>query len=109
MNKNKFEYVYIEDDELLRLSWESKARKLGIRLLCLKAIHEFMLNEEQIDKEETSIYIDSNLGNDQISGEEFAQQLHDRGFKKLFIASGFSAEKFSHLPWLGYAGKKRPF
>lgn len=104
-----YDYVYIEDDELMRLSWASKARKQKISLLTLSSILEFEQHKERINKEHTRIYIDSNLGNGEMPGEDFAKILHEQGYKHLSIASGYEAEHFQHFEWLKYAGKNCPF
>ena len=103
-----FDFVYIEDEELLRMSWLSKAKKKNIRLLALSTTREFEQNLEKINFEKTAIYIDNNLKEDDISGLEFAKILHLRGYQNIFIASGYGAEKFAEYAWLNYAGKKCP-
>ena len=103
-----FDFVYIEDEELLRMSWLSKAKKKNIRLLALSTTREFEQNLEKINFEKTAIYIDNNLKEGDISGLEFAQILHLRGYQNIFIASGYEAEKFAEYTWLNYAGKKCP-
>lgn len=108
LDNDFFEYIQIEDDELLRLTWESIAKKKNIRFLSLRSTHNFYDFESKIDKNKTSIYIDSILKDD-IKGEDFAEKLHNEGYKKVFLASGFEASKFSHLPWLMCTGKECPF
>jgi signal transduction histidine kinase len=104
-----YDYVFIDDEEILRMSWENKARKLKIRLLSLNSTKFFNQHLGNICKKTTCIYIDSNLGNEDIKGEDFAAMLHLDGYEKIFISSGHNKDYFSHLPWLNYAGKKRPF
>lgn len=104
-----YEYVYIEDDELLRISWERKAERKNLKLLTLKSVNDFSNYIEQISKESTKIYIDSRLGEGQIRGEEFAKILHEKGYRNIFIASGYEEKKFEHLPWLKISGKSCPF
>ena len=55
------------------------------------------------------MYIDSELGENQIKGEEFAQVLQNDGYQKLIFTTGHSREKFAHLPWLECIGKTCPF
>jgi len=109
-SKNDFvEYVYIDDDMLLRMGWESIAKRKNIKLLVLESPKYFAAHIEKIDVVKTKIYIDSNLGEDEIKGEDFAKELHDKGYQQIFIATGYSKEKFAHLPWLNYSGKDCPF
>lgn len=104
-----YDYVYIDDDELMRISWERKAIKQKIKLLTLSSTDDFASHIDKIKKEYTNIYIDSELGINKIKGEDFALILHNNGYQHLFIASGYSAEQFSNLSWLQFAGKKCPF
>jgi hypothetical protein len=55
------------------------------------------------------VYIDSNLGN-KVRGENVAKELADLGFQELYIATGYSAENFSHVTWVkGIVGKDPAF
>jgi len=104
-----FDCVYIDDDMLMRIGWERKALKKNISLLVLKSAEDFSLHLNRICKFKTKIYIDSNLGKDEMPGEDFAKMLYDQGYKNLYIASGYGADKFAHLPWLKVSGKDCPF
>ncbi|MBI4669294.1 MAG: hypothetical protein HY747_08950, partial [Elusimicrobia bacterium] len=45
-----------------------------------------------------------------VKGEEFAQELHAKGFTNLYLATGHSADRFQGLPWLkAVVGKEPPF
>ncbi len=102
-----FDYVFIDNDKIMRLAWEQRARKNKVRLLSLSTLAEFDEYLHQIDKEKTSIYIDSDLGEEQIPGEEFALKLHQSGYQKLFMASSHEMPEF--YPWLKNSGKTCPF
>lgn len=104
-----YSYVYIDNDELCRLVWNSTAQKKGINLLVLDNISEFFTYSHQIDKDFTKIYIDSDLGEKNIKGEAFAEELYKKGFKNLYIATGHPPENFKNLTWLKYSTKKCPF
>ena len=108
-NINTFDYVYIDDDLLLRLTWEAIAKKRNIHFLSLSSTSDFRNYESQINKKNSFIYIDSNLGENEIKGEDFAIILHNEGYENIYIASGYNPEHFSHLSWLNYAGKECPF
>lgn len=104
-----YEYVYIDDDAILRMGWEIKAKKSDVNLLTLANIDDFFKNEKEINKDKTKIYIDSNLGSHSLKGEDFAASLHKDGYKQLFLATGYPKEEFAHLPWLAIEGKVCPF
>lgn len=100
-------YVFIDDDEFLRIIWNEAARKKGINLCTFSSIEDF---ESSISKFnfDTRIYIDSELGKDSMKGEDFALLLHQKGYRNLFVSSGHPAEKFVQYPWLKYVSKKCP-
>ncbi|MDO9183348.1 MAG: HAMP domain-containing sensor histidine kinase [Bacteriovorax sp.] len=109
MDNDYFEYVYIEDDKLLRVTWEILAKKNNIKLLSISNTGDFIKNKDCISKDKSLIYIDSNLGIYDLKGEIFANILHEEGYKNIFMASGFDADHFAQLPWFNYAGKICPF
>lgn len=108
-NSEFYDYVYIEDEKLLRISWERKAKRLNINLLVIASPRDFAQYSGQISKEFTHIYIDALLGENEMSGTDFAGILHLEGYQHLAIASGLEAENFEHRPWLKYTGKSPPF
>lgn len=105
----EYDFVYIDDDELSRLVWQSTANKKKIRLLVLDSLKDFDKYKENINKENTKIYIDSDLGSGNIKGEEFALMLYENGYKNLIMATGHPAERFLDYPWLKHSSKKCPF
>ena len=108
LNSDFYDYVYIDDDILLRMTWQRKAELKNKKLLALESTLNFDEYKEKISKEFTTIYIDSNLGIGEIKGEDFAVMLRGFGYKKICIASGYGKEHFSHLPWLECIGKICP-
>ena len=104
-----YEYVYIDNDKILQLVWERKASLKNIRLLILKSTSDFDKHLKNISKDKTRIYLDSDLGEGRMRGEEFAAILHEKGYKHLYIATSYDATMFSNLPWLNHSGKKTPF
>ena len=57
----------------------------------------------------TKIYIDRDLGENELHGEDFAFALHKKGFKRLFLATGYEPDQFVDKPWLQVIGKDCPF
>ncbi len=108
-NQEHYDYVLIDNDELVRLTWEAKANKKNFKLLALRSTIEFTEYENKMSKDVTKIYLDSELGNGELAGEKFAEQLYERGYKNLTIATGHPKEKFAHLTWLKHSGKSTPF
>lgn len=95
----------IDDDPLVRMTWEWAAKKDNIKLLTCNSAKSF---QEQISKVnfETEIYIDIHLAED-VKGQEVAASLHDQGFKKLYFATGYEASAITDVPEyiLGITGK----
>lgn len=100
--------VFIDDDELMRMTWFFVAEQAGKVLHVYAHPNEFIKQMSQYSKN-TTIYIDCDLG-DTISGESYAKTLYDNGFKSIHLATGYPAEKFSPQPWLkSIIGKVPPF
>ncbi|MBF0367400.1 MAG: HAMP domain-containing histidine kinase [Oligoflexia bacterium] len=101
--------LYLDDAPYLRMGWEKVAKKNGIKLITISIPDEFYKYEGQLCKETTEIYLDSNLGDGVMKGEEFAVILHDLGYKKISMASGYETSTFAHLPWLAVRDKESPW
>ncbi|MBF0362753.1 MAG: HAMP domain-containing histidine kinase [Oligoflexia bacterium] len=106
---NVYDVVYLDDDLFLRMGWEQVAKSKGFNILTIGTPNELLANENNFSLENTEIYLDNNLGDGEMKGEELAVILHDKGFKKLHLATGYDAEKFAHLDWLKVIGKDCPF
>ena len=98
--------ILLDDDELVRLTWESSAKKHGQQLIAIATNEELQILLNKIDQS-SNIFIDSELGDD-LAGEDIAQSLHKKGYKNLFITSGHSADRFQHLSFLKGVKDKSP-
>lgn len=98
--------VLIDDDDLVRLTWESVAKKRNINFVSLSSTEQFNKISATLNLD-SPIYIDSNLG-DETLGEEFANQLHIRGFTNIYITSGHEKERFINLIFLKGIRDKSP-
>jgi signal transduction histidine kinase/FixJ family two-component response regulator len=105
--------ILIDDDDLVHLSWNFAAKKASCKLLGFKTAEEFLKNASTFDTE-IPIFIDSNLGTDgngnSVRGEEVSRQLHQMGFKRLYLATGDTHDSSRSMPWLvAVRGKEPPF
>ncbi|MGZ3808484.1 MAG: ATP-binding protein [Bacteriovorax sp.] len=101
------QYYLIDDDTLVRMTWESRAKKNGISLQTFNSHHAFFEIKNSIPKDSV-IFIDSELGN--IKGEDIALTLHEEGFIDLSITSGHPAENFKKFNFLrSVISKAAPF
>ncbi len=107
-NIKKKEVILLDDDELIRLTWEYQAKAKGILLKVYSRKDEMFKDLDQFDLEST-FYIDSNLEND-VKGEDVAKELFNLGFKNLILATGFEKDQFAGLAFIkDVIGKNAPF
>lgn len=100
--------ILIDDDKLVQMVWRLAAKSNGKTLTVFSSPKEFSASESGLSKE-TAIYVDSDLGED-VRGEDFAKQLHDRGFTNLYLATGRPPDSFPPMPWInGVIGKAAPW
>lgn len=103
-----YQYVLIDNDELVRLTWETKAKMAGVSLLSLNSpelLNQFL---DKISKTQTKIYIDSELDNF-VRGEFVAKSLYEKGYQHLFMATGHESSRFKNYQFLKCVGKKPVF
>lgn len=96
--KEKVDLILLDDDELIRLSWENSAKKQNNKIACY-ARSSVLLNEIEQFSKDTPIYLDSELG-EEIKGQDVALKLYNLGFKNLIICTGHSPDQFKNMPWL---------
>ncbi|MDR3503957.1 MAG: ATP-binding protein [Legionella sp.] len=100
--------VLIDDDEMMRMTWQFAAEDAGLNLKTYSSFQSFISEIDNYDKN-TAIYIDSDLGND-VKGEECAYHLFHQGFINLHLATGYCIENQSVFPWIKtIIGKTPPF
>ncbi|WP_172867718.1 sensor histidine kinase [Halobacteriovorax marinus] len=107
-SSNKVEYALLDNDELIRMTWEMSAKKLGINLHTFSHPSELYGNLKRLPKE-TSIYLDLNLECDE-SGLDVAKRLFDQGYENIFLATGseeLNLEELDHIKDI--VGKKSPW
>ena len=96
--------VFIDDDELMRMTWLFAAEQANKKVDVYAHLNEFIAQIRKYNKN-TIIYIDSELG-ENLSGETYAKELYGKGFKQIHLATGHPANKFnepvivtSHYIW----------
>jgi nitrogen-specific signal transduction histidine kinase len=90
-------YFLIDDDALVRMTWESRAKKKGLSFQAFNSHHGFLKIKNNIPKDSV-IYIDSELG--EVKGEDVALILHQDGFVNISMTSGHPPEKFKDFHFL---------
>lgn len=106
--ENPPQKILLDDDELVRLTWSMSAAKCNIPLQVFANSDHLISSLANLNKN-SSFYIDSDLKEEK-SGEDIAAELLAMGYENLYMASGYSADKFSHLKFLkGVIGKSPPW
>lgn len=100
--------VLIDDNSLLRETWELSAAAADEILLTFSSFYDFFLEIQNINIK-SHIYIDSNLGNS-VKGEDIAKELYEKGFTNIYLATGKQPCEFSNCYWIReVVGKEPPF
>jgi hypothetical protein len=100
--------VLLDDDALVRLVWEYTAAKKEIRLRTFSDPEALLAAAETLALG-TPLYIDSSLSHS-VRGEEVAKLLVERGFNRVYLATGHLPCELPEMPWLtGIQGKEPPW
>lgn len=100
------EYVFIDDDRVSRKNWRLSADMYKKRLATFSTISEFFGNVDSLNKD-ALVYIDSDLGNG-VKGEFVAKEIKNKGFSRIFLATGSSPDEFKAMPWIDGVVDKVP-
>lgn len=100
--------ILIDDDFLIRKTWEFAAKKASKNIVCFKSVIEFLRVAENYDFQ-IPLYLDQELG-DGLLGVEEAINIYERGYHKIYLATGFPKDSIV-LPYyiLDVVGKTPPF
>lgn len=101
-------YVLIDNDKLIRMSWELSAKKENVNLSTFSCVDDFLKKSEEFIHD-SIIYIDHELDNN-LFGTIEAKKIFDLGFYDIYLATGHSPSEIN-LPsyFKGICGKRPPF
>lgn len=100
--------ILIDDDRLVRLTWEKMAKVYGRKVIAFPSIDAFLREHEHLSRE-SQIYLDVHLGNS-VRGSDYGQVLADLGFRHIFLATAYNPDTFGDQPWCcGVVGKDPPW
>ncbi|MBF0106906.1 MAG: hypothetical protein HQM16_16460 [Deltaproteobacteria bacterium] len=106
--KSSTDAVLIDDDKLIQSAWVLEGKRQNMQIEAFTTPEEFFKQMDRFNKN-TNIYVDQNLGGD-IKGVDVSKEIHKKGFKRVYLATGYRKEKFPPMPWLkGITGKEFPF
>ena len=99
--------VLIDDDILVREHWERRCRKAACSITTYPSRWEFQRVSAGV-RRTSQIFVDRHLG-DGDHGVEFARQLHEGGFSKVYLCTEDHDPRLASMPWLsGVVGKLPP-
>lgn len=89
-NKDIRQMIFFEDDELVKMSWEFKAKKLELTLLIFENFEGFMkVHQSSPFSLSTPIYSDVNLSPTE-SGLDVVKKLNNLGFNDIHLCTGYN-------------------
>jgi signal transduction histidine kinase len=102
--KIKYDIILLDDDQLVRMTWEIKAKQKGKSILSLASTSELWAIVGELDKENV-FYIDVHLSKSE-NGEQVTKELFKLGYLNLYLATGYDSDQFPHVTWIkGVVGK----
>lgn len=106
---NQPDAVLIDDDAGFRLFWKEDAESVGKTLRMFSTPEAFMAHIGEF-KKDTPIYVDCDLGEGKVRGDELAKELHAKGFTNIYLCTGYGPEDFPPMPWIKeIRGKASPW
>lgn len=106
-NDNKvYDYILIDDKSVVRDTWQMGAKMADKRVATYSCVDEFMRDADIINKE-VLVYIDSDLGGGE-RGEVLSEKIYNKGFKKIYLTTGFGKNDFTNIPWITDIVDKEP-
>ncbi|MBV9575556.1 MAG: sensor histidine kinase, partial [Gammaproteobacteria bacterium] len=107
-NIKSVDLIFIDDDLAITNAWRLHGFTKGKSVATYNSIQAFQADVDQYDSD-IPVYIDSEF-NDKITGQDFAKELFDIGFKVIYLATGHSANNFQDMYWIkNIVGKEPPF
>ena len=98
--------ILIDDDYLVQGAWELSAIQKNKCIKLFQSPSQFFAQSKYIPHE-TPIYIDSNLSH-KLKGEFVAKEIHEQGFKNIYLTTGFSNHELTLMPWIKGVLDKNP-
>ncbi|MGK5082403.1 HAMP domain-containing sensor histidine kinase [Bdellovibrionota bacterium FG-1] len=100
------DYVLIDDDSLVHMTWKYAAKKDGKNVRHFTAPDEFFAFAPRLHKN-TPIYVDSMLGGG-VKGEEIAIKMVNIGFTEIWLCTGLPPQNYKQMTYLKGCVSKDP-
>ncbi|MEY4616398.1 MAG: hypothetical protein RJB66_1358 [Pseudomonadota bacterium] len=96
MTNIKIDACLIDDDPLIRLTWDLAAKDSGSTIVSFDSFEAFKASSAKIAKE-TPISVDVNLGN-VTRGTDVARALNNMGYQRIYLATGYASGSIGDVP-----------
>lgn len=93
---NKLDAVLIDDDPLIRMTWEFAAKNSASTILTFDSFESFR-DKAHFISPETPINIDVNLANG-VHGSDIALKLNKLGYNWIYLATGYDVHSIEKVP-----------
>jgi FixJ family two-component response regulator len=99
VEKNDTDLILIDNDALVRMTWEAKATSINKSLKTYSSTKDFLKAIDEIPVPYTvPIYIDSNLDGEK--GEITAETIYKIGFNNIILQTGHTDININSFPWI---------
>lgn len=100
--------VLIDDDLWMRECWKLIGEQKGKTVLTYSNPEDFLKDEESFDRSQM-IFIDVQLGHNEIDGVDLGNMLDKLGFQQIYLSTGFLESQFEGIKWVkGIVNKEPP-
>lgn len=99
--------ILIDDDELIRQTWELMSARAQIKLFCFSSVKSFKESAQDLDRQ-TPVYLDMDFP-DGVSGIQRAPEVYDLGFHNITICTGHDPQDIPQSEYIqGVTSKHFP-
>lgn len=101
--------ILVDDDALIRLTWESKAKLKSVPFKSFATSEELLTHLSEFEKNSV-FYLDLEIKGSSLTGDLLAKKLKEKGYEELYLASGHEVVAPVILAsFKGQHSKKCPF
>lgn len=101
--------ILVDDDALIRLTWESKAKSRSVPFKSFATSEELLSHLSEFEKNSV-FYLDFEIKGSSLTGDLLAKKLKEKGYEELYLASGHETVAPEILTsFKGQHSKKCPF
>lgn len=91
------DYILVDDDKYVRISWEDHAKRSGHAILTFSNIQSLISESTYLPKS-CPLYLDLNINGKRST--DFLAELKELGFERIILATGENSEDLGALPFI---------